>query len=90
MASIELAPPIAFRALGTTAVLAVTDPSVRDDARALLEDELAAIDHACSRFRVDSEISHVNAEAGHAVAVSPLFLEALEIIVHSRLFIGAE
>ncbi len=83
MTSTALAPPIAFPALGTTAVLAITDPSVRDDARALLEDELAAIDRACSRFRPDSELSRVNAEAGHQVAVSALFLEALHVALRA-------
>jgi thiamine biosynthesis lipoprotein len=83
MACSEVIPPVAFRALGTTAVLAVTDPSARADGRALLEDELAAIDHACSRFRDDSELSHVNTEAGRTVAVSPLFLEALNVALRA-------
>jgi thiamine biosynthesis lipoprotein len=83
MSSTEVAPAIAFHALGTTAVLAITDPTVRLDARALLEDELAAIDHACSRFRTDSELVRVNTEAGRAVPVSALFLEALRVALRA-------
>jgi len=78
MTTTELAAPIVFRALGTTAVLAVTDASVRGHAHALLTDELAAIDHACSRFRDDSELARVNAAAGRPVATSALFVEAVE------------
>jgi len=74
-----LPPPIRFRALGTTAVVAVTDPAVRDDAGALLADELDAIDHACSRFRDDSELARLNASPGEWRAVSPLFLAALDV-----------
>ena len=37
--------------------MAVTDAAVRDEAGALLADELDAIDHACSRFRDDSELA---------------------------------
>src|SRR5579871_2852847 len=83
MSSTEVAPAIAFHALGTTAVLAITDPTVRLDARALLEDELAAIDHACSRFRTDSELVRVNTESGRAVPVSALFLEALRVALRA-------
>ncbi|MDH6577748.1 FAD:protein FMN transferase [Kitasatospora sp. MAP5-34] len=69
---------VAFPALGTTAVLVVTDPAALDAARQVLEAELAAIDLACSRFRPDSELSRANAAAGKPVTVSPLFAEALE------------
>jgi thiamine biosynthesis lipoprotein len=77
--TLELPPPVRFRALGTTAVVAVTDAAVRDDAGALLADELDAIDHACSRFRADSELSRLNASPGEWRAVSPLFLAALDV-----------
>ena len=67
-----------FPALGTTAVLLVADPAALETARAVLVDELAAIDAACSRFRPDSELSRANAEAGSPVTVGPLFAEALD------------
>jgi thiamine biosynthesis lipoprotein ApbE len=83
MTTTELSPPIVFRALGTTAVLAVADASVRDHAHALLDDELAAIDHTCSRFRDDSELAHVNAADGRAVATSALFVEAVDVALRA-------
>jgi thiamine biosynthesis lipoprotein len=70
---------VAFRALGTTVVVATADSTREDAARAAVERELDAIDRACSRFRDDSELSRVNRAGGAAVAVSPLFLEALRV-----------
>jgi thiamine biosynthesis lipoprotein len=67
-----------WEALGTTVVLRVTNASALIEARALVEEELAAVDLACSRFRADSELERVNASAGRYVTVSPLLLEALE------------
>ncbi len=66
-----------FPALGTTATLVAPD-AAHDGAVAVLEEELQAIDSACSRFRPDSELARVNRSAGSPVAVSELFLEALE------------
>src|SRR4051794_7905560 len=83
MTTTELAPTIVFRALGTTAVLAVTDPAARADARALLDDELAAVDHACSRFRADSELTHLNAADGNPIAASMLFIEAIDVALRA-------
>ncbi len=71
--------PVAFPALGTTAVLAVTDPSATPAATAVLEAEIAAIELACSRFREDSELSTLNRSAGLVVPVSPLLLDAIEV-----------
>jgi FAD:protein FMN transferase len=65
-----------FRALGTTAVVAVTDPAERDDAVALVAAELAALDAACSRFR-DSELTRVVRSRGATVHISPLLLETV-------------
>jgi FAD:protein FMN transferase len=75
----DLPPPIRFRALGTTAVVAVADASARDDAGSLLAAELDAIDRACSRFRNDSELARLNASPGRWLSVSSLFLGALEV-----------
>jgi thiamine biosynthesis lipoprotein len=47
----------------------------------ILQSELAAIDLACSRFRADSELTAVNAAAGHTVEVSLLFAEAVRTAV---------
>ncbi len=68
-----------FAALGTFATLLVTDPAVLASARGLLTAELAAIDAACSRFRSDSELSRACSANGRPVAISSLFVEALEV-----------
>ena len=68
-----------FPALGTTAVVVVTDAAALPAARGLLEHELERIDVACSRFRPDSELAIANAAAGREVAVSKLFAEALQV-----------
>ncbi len=67
-----------FPALGTTAVLVLGDRAVSEAARAVLEDELTAIDAAASRFRPDSELSRLNQSGGRPIAVSALMLEAVE------------
>jgi thiamine biosynthesis lipoprotein len=69
-----------LRAIGTTAVVAVTDPATADRALAMLDDDLAALDDACSRFRPDSELSRIERTAGgRPVVVSSLLFEALEV-----------
>ncbi|SNY56905.1 FAD:protein FMN transferase [Paractinoplanes atraurantiacus] len=58
---------------GTVARVVVTDPAATDDAAAVVREELAAVDLACSRFRADSELRQVT--PGRAVEVSPLLAE---------------
>lgn len=68
-----------FPALGSTAVLLVTDPGSADGALGILRDHLERIDLACSRFREDSELVRLNAAAGRGpVRASDLLLEAVE------------
>src|SRR5947199_5112130 len=69
---------VSFAALGSTAVVAVTDPASLAQARATVEQVVARFDEACSRFREDSELTALNAAAGEPVQVSPLLLEAVE------------
>ncbi|MBM9624245.1 FAD:protein FMN transferase [Streptomyces zhihengii] len=69
---------VAFPALGTAAVLLVTDPAVLRTAEAVLRAELAAVDLACSRFRPDSELTRVNVSAGVTTTVGEYFSEALQ------------
>jgi thiamine biosynthesis lipoprotein len=64
-------------AIGTTAEVFATDEAELAPARRILEDELEAIDLACSRFRDDSELAHVNGCPGRWVEVSDLFMKAL-------------
>jgi thiamine biosynthesis lipoprotein len=72
-----------FGALGSTAVVGVSDPPALVPARAAVERVLGEIDLACSRFRGDSELAAVNAAAGEAVRVSPLMLDAVEAAVRA-------
>jgi FAD:protein FMN transferase len=72
-----------WEALGTSVVLRVIDPGALDAARAAVEQELAVIDRACSRFRTDSELSGVNARAGRSTQVSPLMIEALDVALRA-------
>ena len=68
-----------FRALGTTATVVVTDPSRSIEAEGILRTETEAIDRACSRFRPDSELAHLHANAGRTVEVSSLLFESLDV-----------
>jgi FAD:protein FMN transferase len=68
-----------FAALGTSALLLVTEPAGLATAAEQLRAELSGIDQACSRFRADSEISRLHHAAGRAVRVGPLLAEALEV-----------
>jgi thiamine biosynthesis lipoprotein ApbE len=72
-----------WEALGTSVVLRLSEPDPLAAARAAVERELDAIDHACSRFRADSELSRVNACAGRPLRVGPLLIEALEVALRA-------
>jgi thiamine biosynthesis lipoprotein len=66
-----------LRALGTTAVAAVTEASALPEARAIMVSDLRALDLACSRFRSDSELHALNQAAGTPVQVSELLWDSL-------------
>jgi len=68
-----------FRALGTTATVVVPDTPHVDEAEGILRAETESIDHACSRFRPDSELAHFHANAGRTVEISSLLFEALDV-----------
>ena len=70
-----------LRAIGTTAIVAVTDPGSAERAETILREELIAIDAACSRFRDDSELCALNRSSGRPVRVSPLLFEAVAVAV---------
>jgi thiamine biosynthesis lipoprotein len=69
---------VSFRALGTTATVAVADRDACDDAVSLVAAELAEVDRTCSRFRDDSELQRVVRALGRPFSVSPLLLAAVE------------
>jgi thiamine biosynthesis lipoprotein len=86
----KVSDPVSFPALGTTTIVLTTDPRRLDRAVSVVEDELDAIDRACSRFRPDSELAAINGAAGQAVTVSPLCLEAVAAALRAaRLTAGA-
>jgi thiamine biosynthesis lipoprotein len=65
-------------ALGSTATVVVSDGDALARARAAVEDELAAVDLACSRFRDDSELTRLNRSSGRPVEIGALLFEAIE------------
>jgi FAD:protein FMN transferase len=80
-----------WEALGTSAVLRVTDPAALPAARTIVQRELDAIDRACSRFRDDSDLSRVNAAAGRRpVRVAPLLIEALDVALRAARLTGGD
>lgn len=72
-----------FRAIGTTATVVVQDPAAAEPAERALAAELEALDAACSRFREDSELNMLHADAGRSVRVGSLLFEALEVAVRA-------
>lgn len=66
-----------FSALGTTAVVLVTNAGTLAAARDLLCADLDALDLACSRFRPDSELCRLAGVAGRPAPVSPLLRDAV-------------
>lgn len=71
-----MAPSVSVRALGTTAVAAVTRADALPVTRGILLRELRALDLACSRFRPDSELLLLHRGGRHRV--TPLLWSALE------------
>ena len=77
-----------WEAFASTAVLEVTARQSIGAAEEAVRAELGAIDEACSRFREDSELSHLNARAGRPTPVGPLLLEALELALRAAALSG--
>ena len=67
-----------FRALGTTALVAVPRRVDLLHARGILSAQLEELDRACSRFRADSQLSLVNRRAGELVHVGRLLADAVD------------
>ena len=66
-----------FQRWSTTVTLVVSEPSVLAVARAVLDDELDAVEDACSRFRSDSEISRLLRNPGVDAPLSPVLNDAI-------------
>jgi len=82
-----------WQALGTGVQVTVTDAARLAAARGMLEDDLAAVDLACSRFRPDSEIVALDramAGPGAAARVSPLLAEAIAVALRAAWLTGGD
>jgi len=79
-----------LEAFGSIAQVAVTDAGALDTAKAIVERIVGEFDHACSRFRDDSELSLVNAAAGAPVEVGPVLLEAVTAALRAALLTGGD
>lgn len=71
--------PVTFRALGTTAVMIISDREATAEARRIFEEEIDAMDRVASRFRADSELSDLERRAGVPVQVSERLAEVLAV-----------
>ena len=60
-----------------------------DDARSMLEADLAEVDAACSRFRPDSELSSLPRD-GRPVTISPLLAEAVGAALRAAALTGGD
>ena len=70
-------------AIGTMIRVVVTDQTELESARAMLADDLAALDLACSRFRPDSELMRLEASAGRPTTVSALLAGAVRAAIRA-------
>jgi len=65
------------RALGSSLRVVVTRPGSLLAAKAAVDEIVAAVDAAASRFRLDSELSLLNARPDQVIKVSPLLARAI-------------
>jgi thiamine biosynthesis lipoprotein len=65
------------RALGGSLRVVVTKPGLLHAAKAAVDEVVAAMDQAASRFREDSELSLLNASPDREVTISPLLAQAI-------------
>ncbi len=67
-----------WKALGTSVHVVATDAGELGRATSAVSEVLEDVDTAYSRFRNDSELSHLNANPGRSVRVSPLLATAID------------
>lgn len=79
-----------WEALGTKVVLRLARAADLRAARDAVEYELDAIDHACSRFRCDSELSRLNDRAGRSTEISPPLVDALALALRAAELTGGD
>ena len=67
-----------FEVWGTSAMVSVHPPHLLDAANRLMRQEITAFDRSCSRFRPDSELTHLNRSHGRPTRVSHTLFDAVE------------
>lgn len=72
-----------FRALGTGVTVSATCREELTAAVAVVRDQLAAVDEACSRFRPDSELVSLGDAGGRPVRVGPVLLAAVDVALRA-------
>jgi thiamine biosynthesis lipoprotein len=77
-----------FAAIGTINTVVVDEPGALNAAMEIVQEEIREIDRACSRFRDDSELSHLNRIHGRDVELSPLLEEAIVAALHTAEMTG--
>jgi thiamine biosynthesis lipoprotein len=68
---------------GGEATVAATSPAALTAAQWVVQDELDAIDKACSRFRADSELTRLNEAAGRATTTSAVLRDAVDVALRA-------
>lgn len=81
--TVEAITRVRFPMFGGEAIVAVADPRALARAQWVVQEQLDAIDAACSRFRDDSELTALNAAAGRPTRVSRLLHEAIEVALRA-------
>ncbi len=64
---------------GGTAFLALSDPAALTPALQMTDQLVDGVDHACSRFRSDSDLSRANRRPGRWTDVDPLLVAAVRV-----------
>jgi thiamine biosynthesis lipoprotein len=77
-----------WEALGTTALVRVTEAAALPAAREIVAAELARIDRAASRFRADSELVSLSARGGRTTRISSLLAEAIAVALRAAELTG--
>jgi thiamine biosynthesis lipoprotein ApbE len=78
-----------FVSMGTDNTVVVDDGRALPSAMSLVQRQFQEIDHVCSRFRPDSELSRLNRQAGTGdIPLSPLLEEAIVAALDSAAMTG--
>ncbi|MBV9410499.1 MAG: FAD:protein FMN transferase [Acidimicrobiia bacterium] len=81
--TLEVVSRVRFPMFGGEATVAVAEPRALARAQWVVQEQLDAIDKACSRFREDSELTALNAAAGRPARASELLREAIEVALRA-------